>query len=121
MRFSGGNVLPAGVTLSAISGGPTYYGDNGFTKATSPIIFGGITYSSGWDSPSFIPLGPTLSFFITQNDANLWVSLGLNVAWLNANDQAGQLDLFHNNSISVIQGYQYLAANTIHITALLYI
>ena len=51
--------LPAGVTLQQINGGPNYYANNGYTYAAN----------AGWDSPSFIPIGPWLADLGNQNSS----------------------------------------------------
>src|SRR5689334_15208258 len=68
--------LPAGVTLQAIDGGPTYYADNGFTYAAL----------AGWDSPSFFPIGLWMAPLRNQSDANRWLDLGLNTAFAMTGD-----------------------------------
>ena len=49
-------LLPPGVTLTPIDGGPTYYASNGFTQAASGTY--NPNYANGWDSPNFFPVGP---------------------------------------------------------------
>jgi hypothetical protein len=66
-------VSPAsGVTLKAIDGGPTYYGDNGLTYA----------HNAGWDSPGFFPIGAWAAPIQTSADAARWAALGWNTAWV---------------------------------------
>lgn len=67
--FAGG-VLPSGVTLRPIDGGPTYYCDAGLTRACA----------AGWDSPSFFPVALWLSPMHGQPDANRWHDVGVNTA-----------------------------------------
>ena len=42
-----GQFFPPGVTLRDIDGGPTYYADNGFTKATASRTVNGTTHTNG--------------------------------------------------------------------------
>ncbi len=70
VTISGGG-LPAGVTLQAIDGGPTYYQSNGMTYAAA----------AGWDSPSFFPIGAYYAPLLTQSDAARWLDLGLNTGF----------------------------------------
>ena len=87
------NVLPSGVTLEPIDGGPTYYADHGFTNAVS----------MGWDSPNFFPIGPFDSSYSSQTDVNTWSALGWNTAFA---DGGINLLLAASHGISVIeQGY----------------
>lgn len=68
----GGPSLPAGVTLQAIDGGPTYYADNGFTYAEA----------AGWDDPSFFPIGVWYgSFGNGMADINRWHDLKMNTSF----------------------------------------
>jgi hypothetical protein len=64
--------LPPGVTLRDIDGGPTYYGDNGFSYAAN----------AGWDNPAFFPIGLWLPPMRSQADANRWLDLNINAFFL---------------------------------------
>lgn len=68
-------VLPPGVTLQAIDGGPTYYADNGFTYAASPS--GGMAGKLSWDDPAFFPIGNDFCFYPSHSTATFF-DLGLN-------------------------------------------
>ena len=59
-------LLPPGVTLQPIDGGPNYYGDNGLTYA----------HNAGWDNQSFFPIGVWLDF----SSPNLTPTAG-NLGW----------------------------------------
>jgi Protein of unknown function (DUF642) len=84
-------VLPAGVTLQQIDGGPNYYANNGSTYAAA----------AGWDNPNFFPIGPWLDMLVTQSDADRWHDLGWNTAFvLTANSN---ISIAGTNGISVIQ------------------
>lgn len=64
--------LPSGVTLQQIDGGPSYYGDNGFTYATSTALTG-----MSWDDPRFFPIGQDYCFY-PSHDPAVFFDLGLN-------------------------------------------
>lgn len=66
---SGIPVLPAGVTLQNIDGGPAYYSSNGFTNAAV----------AGWDSQSFFPVIDDFSFY-PSNSTTTFKALGLNTS-----------------------------------------
>ena len=79
--------LPQGVTLQQIDGGPTYYADHGFTYAVN----------AGWDNPSFFPIGLWLAPMLSQSDANRWLDLCINTAFMvTANSN---LSLLRSNGI----------------------
>ncbi len=83
--------LPAGVTLQPIDGGTNYYAAHGFTYAAN----------AGWDSPSFIPIGPWEDSLVTQSDATRWLDLGWNTAFtITSNTSAS---LARSNGIWLIQ------------------
>ena len=83
--------LPAGVTLQPIDGGTNYYAAHGFTYAAN----------AGWDSPSFIPIGPWEDSLVTQSDATRWLDLGWNTAFtITGNTSAS---LARSNGIWLIQ------------------
>jgi len=91
--------LPAGVNLKPIDGGPTYYGDHGFTYAAA----------AGWDNPSFFPIsiyGPTMS---SQADVSRWLDLGINctVGLGPRPITQAQINLIVNNGISYINVTDY--------------
>jgi hypothetical protein len=80
-QVSGPSTLPAGVSLLAPDGGTTYFATNGFTVAASfptsiAYTSGTVTYSAGWDSPNFIPVGG----FVPNGDATM-VSMYHDVNW----------------------------------------
>jgi hypothetical protein len=83
-------VLPAGVTLQQIDGGPTYYTSHGFTNAVN----------MGWDNPNFFPIGPFDSRYVSQTDVNTWSALGWNTAFA---DGGITLSLAGSYGISVIE------------------
>jgi hypothetical protein len=91
--------LPAGVTLRAIDGGPTYYADRGFTYAAK----------AGWDSPSFFPIGMFLEKIKTQAHADAWRDLNLNTA---VSAQAGDvtLSVMRSNGLYLIAQADELSA-----------
>jgi hypothetical protein len=84
-------LLPDGVTLKAVDGGPTYYTDHGFTSAAA----------AGWDSPNFFPIGPWFDMLITQSDANRWHDLGWNTAFVTTANSS--MAVARTNGISVVQ------------------
>ena len=83
-------VLPAGVTLQQIDGGPTYYADHGFTNAAS----------MGWDNPNFFAIGPFDSSYNSQTDITTWSALGWNTDFA---DGGVTLSLAASYGISVIE------------------
>jgi hypothetical protein len=82
--------LPQGVTLKQIDGGPTYYGDHGFTYAVN----------AGWDNPSFFPIGLWAAPMLSQSDANRWLELCMNTAFLITGNS--NLAILRSNGISLI-------------------
>lgn len=82
--------LPPGVTLTAIDGGPNYYCSNGFVNACS----------DGWDSPSFIPIGPWYGTVTQQSDVTRWQDLGWNTAFRTTANTS--LSLMKANSLDAI-------------------
>lgn len=62
---------PYGTTLRPIDGGANYYAQNGFTEA----------HNAGLDGPTFFPIGIWDALLNTQDDANRWMDLGINMAW----------------------------------------
>jgi hypothetical protein len=68
-------LLPPGVSLQQIDGGPTYYADNGFTNAATPSSVTGLS----WDSPAFFPVIDDFSFY-PSNSTSTFASLGLNTS-----------------------------------------
>ena len=85
-------LLPSGVTLQPINGGPNYFANNGLTFAAN----------AGWDNPSFFPIGPFDEDLTSQSVANVWNALGWNTAWGLAGDSV--ISVADANRISVLQG-----------------
>ena len=92
--------LPPGVTLQPIDGGPTYYASHGFTYAAN----------AGWDSPSFIPIGPWMATLTTQSEANTWLNLDWNTAF--RTDGGVNISLLDSNKLWAIQQWDAYAAGS---------
>lgn len=92
-----GTFFPAGVTLRAIDGGPTFYASNGFTQAAA----------AGFDNPSFFPIGLFLEKCRDQTDADKWAFLGCNTA-LAVQGDVSFTTLQTNNISLVIQAEEWL-------------
>ena len=82
--------LPQGASLQQIDGGPTYYAGHGFTYAVN----------AGWDNPSFFPIGLWLAPMLSQSDANRWLDLNLNTAFLVTGNS--NLSLLRSNGIWLV-------------------
>jgi len=94
-----GGVLPPGVTLTQIDGGPDYYCSHGFTHACA----------AGWDNPSFFPIGPWLAPMAFQSDADRWHDLGWNTAW-SVDTNNASLALFTPNQLNLIIYWEQIAS-----------
>lgn len=89
----GRKFFPAGVTLQPIDGGPSYYGDHGFTHAKN----------AGWDNPTYFPIGVWYASITGQGDADRWADLNMNVAFRTTGDTSNAL--LRSNGISAIESY----------------
>lgn len=63
------------VSLSPIDGGPTYYGDHGFSYATA---WGATLGFGGFDDPDFFPISVWMVQAYTQSDLTRLVNLHIN-------------------------------------------
>lgn len=91
--------LPPGVTLQQIDGGPSYYGNNGFTLAVA----------AGWDTLPVFPVGNVYPFY-PGNSTSLFLSMGMNFA--HNVTSSTDLSVLRAAGIAVMQGTSDTPANT---------
>lgn len=109
-NFQAKKTLPTGVTLQYQDGGLNYFLTNGYTttaasRTWNPSALGSqptITYSLGWDDPTFFQWGITSTNLISQPNVTTALSQRYNVALGVNTGTAGTMDLLLNNGLSLV-------------------